>query len=328
MAKKIAVLTSGGDAPGMNAAIRAIVRKIIFDGNEAYGVRYGFRGLADGDIFQMTAADVSTLSSRGGTILFTARYPEFAEEEGQLKALEQLKRHEIDGLVVIGGDGSYQGALALSRRGFPTVGIPGTIDNDIPGTDFTIGFDTACNTALEALDKLRDTAKSHMRTFVVEVMGRHAGDIALWSGIGCGADQVIIPEINFDIQEVVDQINQGREKGKKHTLIVLAEGVMPGYKFADLLDEYGNYHIRTTVLGHVQRGGSPSAKDRMLATSLGHAAVEALANGQSGVCMGIVDNKIVYTDIENALEKKDDRQKRNTLNKYLYDLNQETSVWS
>lgn len=325
MAKKIAVLTSGGDAPGMNAAIRAVVRKTIFDGHEAYGVRYGYRGLAEGDIFRMEAADVSNLSARGGTVLYTARYPEFANEEGQLKAIEQLKRHDIDGLVVIGGDGSYRGALALARHGFLTVGIPGTIDNDIPGTDFTIGFDTACNTAIDALDKLRDTAKSHMRTFIVEVMGRNAGDIALWSGIGCGADQIIIPEKDFNMDDVIAQIDHGRERGKMHTMIVLAEGVMPAHEFAEAMSQYGEYHIRAVVIGHIQRGGAPSAKDRLLATAFGHRAVEMIEEGKSGICMGIRDNKLIYTPIEEALNSKGTDS---NFNEYLYNLNNETSVWS
>ncbi|AMB99698.1 ATP-dependent 6-phosphofructokinase [Aerococcus urinaehominis] len=320
MVKRIGVLTSGGDAPGMNAAIRAIVRKTIYDGNEIYGIRYGYRGLAEGDIYQMTIDNVSDLLARGGTMLYTARYPEFKTKEGLEKAIEQLKKFGIDSLIVIGGDGSYRGARSLSQAGFPTIGIPGTIDNDIPGTDYTIGFDTACNTALDAIDKLRDTATSHIRTFVIEVMGRNAGDIALVAGIGSGAEQIIIPEADLDMDLIVSEIDAGRERGKKHTIIVLAEGVMSGHEFAEKLSAYGNYHARVTVLGHVQRGGSPSARDRMLASSFGYAAVELLSQGKSGVCVGIRGEEIVYGDIIDTLD-----QKRESVLKPLAKINEEIS---
>lgn len=322
MVKRIGILTSGGDAPGMNAAIRAVVRKIIFDGNEAYGIRYGYRGLAEGDIRKLSVNDVSDSLSKGGTMLYTARYPEFKNKEGQQKGIEQLKKFGIDSLIVIGGDGSYQGAKALSEAGFPTVGIPGTIDNDIAGTDFTIGFDTACNTALEAIDKLRDTATSHMRTFIVEVMGRDAGDIALWSGLGSGAEQIIIPEAEFNMDEIVAQVDRGRERGKKHTIIILAEGVMRGADFEKALNERGDYHARVTVLGHVQRGGAPTARDRVLASMFGYTAVELLNKGKSGVCIGIQGKDIVYNDISKVLSGK-----QRTTNPYmaLYDVNNEIS---
>ena len=208
--KRIAVLTSGGDAPGMNAAVRAVVRKAIYEGMEVYGINYGYAGLVAGDIRRLTAKDVSDTIGRGGTFLYSARYPEFASNEGQLKGIEQLKKHGIEGLVVIGGDGSYRGAIALTRHGYPTVGIPGTIDNDIVGTDYTIGFDTAVNTALEALDRLRDTATSHVRTFIVEVMGRNAGDIALWAGVASGAEEILIPEHHFSLEKVVTNIHKGQ----------------------------------------------------------------------------------------------------------------------
>ncbi|MDK6232968.1 6-phosphofructokinase [Aerococcus sp. UMB10185] len=304
MVKRIGVLTSGGDAPGMNAAIRAVVRKAIYDGNEVYGIRYGFRGLAEGDIYQMGIDDVGNLLSRGGTMLYTARYPEFAEKEGQEKAIAQLKKFKIDSLIVIGGDGSFMGAKALSEHGFPTVGIPGTIDNDIAGTDFTIGFDTACNTVIEAVDKIRDTATSHERTFIIEVMGRNAGDIALWTGISSGAEKVIIPEIGFDMDQIVEDIKAGRERGKKHIIIILAEGVMSANKFMDKLSTYGNFHSRATVLGHMQRGGAPSARDRVLATMFGFRAVELLNQGHSGICLGIRGNDIVYGDISEVLNRE------------------------
>jgi 6-phosphofructokinase 1 len=236
--KRIAVLTSGGDAPGMNAAVRAVTRRAIYEGMEVYGINYGYAGLVAGDIRKLDVPDVGDIIQRGGTCLYSARYPEFATEEGQLKGIEQLKKFGIEGLVVIGGDGSYHGALALTKRGFPAVGIPGTIDNDIPGTDYTIGFDTAINTVLDAIDRIRDTATSHVRTFIIEVMGRDAGDIALWAGVAGGADDIIIPEHDFDMEQVAKRIRAGRDRGKKHCLIILAEGVMPGSEFAKQLEVY------------------------------------------------------------------------------------------
>ncbi|MBF0780869.1 MULTISPECIES: 6-phosphofructokinase [unclassified Granulicatella] len=300
--KRIAVLTSGGDAPGMNAAVRAVVRKAINEGMEVFGINYGYAGLVAGDIRQLSAKDVSDTISRGGTFLYSARYPEFSQVEGQLKGIEQLKKFGIEGLVVIGGDGSYRGALALTKHGFPAVGIPGTIDNDIPGTDYTIGFDTAVNTALEALDRIRDTATSHIRTFIVEVMGRNAGDIALWAGVASGAEQIIIPEVDSDMKVIAEKIQEGRRKGKKHTLIVLAEGVMGGIEFAEKLWGHGEQHTRVSVLGHVQRGGSPSARDRVLASMFGAKAVDLLQQGIGGVCVGIRQDKIIYSDIIETLE--------------------------
>ena len=251
--KRIAILTSGGDAPGMNAAIRAVTRKAIHDGIEVFGVNYGYAGLVAGDIRKLEISDVGDIVQRGGTFLYSARYPEFATVEGQLKGIEQLKKFEIDGLVVIGGDGSYHGALALTKHGFPAIGIPGTIDNDIPGTDFTIGFDTAINTVLESVDRIRDTATSHVRTFIIEVMGRDAGDIALWAGLAGGADDIIIPEKEFDMADVAKRVQDGRDRGKKHCLIILAEGVMKGHDFAEKLSEHGDFHARVSVLGHVVR---------------------------------------------------------------------------
>lgn len=319
--KRIAVLTSGGDAPGMNAAVRAIVRKGIYEGFEMYGINYGFAGLVAGDIRKLEASDVSDLIGRGGTFLYSARYPEFANPEGQQKGIEQLKKFGIDGLVVIGGDGSYHGAVALTKLGFPTVGVPGTIDNDIPGTDFTIGFDTAINTVLEALDRLRDTATSHVRTFIVEVMGRNAGDIALWTGIGSGAEQILIPEHDFHFEDVVAEVKKGREEGKKHTLIILAEGVMSGEEFSHKLQETGeDFHSRVTVLGHVQRGGAPTAKDRVLASRLGAKAIDLLKEGIGGVCVGVRGDEVVYGDIVDTLENG-----KHVPNLELYKLNKEIS---
>ncbi|WP_028273066.1 6-phosphofructokinase [Atopococcus tabaci] len=318
--KRIGVLTSGGDAPGMNAAVRAVVRKGLYEGLEVYGINYGFAGLVAGDIRKLTRRDVSDKISRGGTFLYSARYPEFRTEEGQMKAIEQLDRFGIEGLVVLGGDGSYRGAYALTKRGYPTIGLPGTIDNDIPGTDFCIGFDTAINTVLDSLDKIRDTATSHVRTFIVEVMGRNAGDIALWAGVAGGAEQIIVPEKDFSIVEVADTIREGRQKGKKHSIIVLAEGVMKGNDFAAELAEIENFHVRVTELGHVQRGGSPTARDRVLASTFGAKAVELLKEGKGGLCVGIVNNQIVANDIIDTLENH-----THTPDLSLFELNKQIS---
>ena len=318
--KRIGILTSGGDAPGMNAAVRAVVRKGIYEGLEVYGINYGFAGLVAGDIRRLDVADVGDKIQRGGTFLYSARYPEFATEEGQLKGIEQLKKFGIEGLVVIGGDGSYHGAMALTKRGFPAVGIPGTIDNDIPGTDFTIGFDTAINTVLESIDRIRDTATSHVRTFVIEVMGRNAGDIALWSGVAGGGGENIIPEHDFDMERIAKKIQAGRDRGKKHCLIILAEGVMGGNEFAEKLSEFGDYHTRVSILGHVVRGGAPSARDRVLASKFGAYAVELLQEGKGGLCVGIHDNEIVASDIIDTLENNKHKPDLS-----LYDLNNSLS---
>ena len=305
--KRIGVLTSGGDAPGMNAAIRAVVRQAISEGMEVYGINDGYAGMVAGDIHPLTVRSVGDIISRGGTFLGSARYPEFAKLEGQLKGIEQLKKHGIEGVVVIGGDGSYHGAMRLTEHGFPAIGLPGTIDNDIVGTDFTIGFDTAVTTAMEAIDKIRDTSSSHRRTFVVEVMGRNAGDIALWSGIASGADVIIIPEEGFDIQDVVEKVKSGYENGKKHNIIVLAEGVMPASQFAKELKAAGDVSdLRVTELGHIQRGGSPTARDRVLASRMGSHAVKLLKAGRGGLAVGIrneemVENPILGTAEEGAL---------------------------
>lgn len=318
--KRIGILTSGGDAPGMNAAIRAVTRKAIHDGLEVYGINYGYAGLVAGDIRKLDIADVGDKIQRGGTFLYSARYPEFATEEGQLKGIEQLKRFGIEGLVVIGGDGSYHGAMALTRHGFPAIGIPGTIDNDIPGTDYTIGFDTAINTVLESIDRIRDTATSHVRTFIIEVMGRGAGDIAIWSGVAGGADDIIIPEHDFDMACVAARIREGRDRGKKHCMIILAEGVMGGNEFAEQLATYGDFHARVTVLGHVVRGGTPSARDRVLATKFGYHAVELLEQGKGGLCIGIRADEIIASDIIDTLENGKHKPDLS-----LYKINQEIS---
>lgn len=317
---RIGVLTSGGDAPGMNASIRAVVRKAIIDGHEVYGVKYGYRGLAEGDIYPMAFNDVSEMINKGGTMLYSARYPEFATEEGLNRGVGQLEKFGIEGLIVIGGDGTYRGAKALDEAGIKTIGLPGTIDNDIPFTDFTIGFDTACNTALEAVDKIRDTATSHIRTFIVEVMGRNAGDIATYVGLGSGAVQIIIPEVKTDIKSIVKNLDSGTERGKKHHIIILAEGVMSGNELAEELKDHGDYHARVTVLGHVQRGGSPSARDRVLASAFGHKAIELLNEGVSGVAVGIEGADVTYNTYETVLSSLDRVDRLS-----IYDINSQIS---
>lgn len=318
--KKIGVLTSGGDAPGMNAAIRAVVRKAIFHNIEVYGISRGYQGLIEGDIRKMEIGSVGDIIHRGGTILRSARCLEFKTEEGQLKGIEQLKKHGIEGLVVIGGDGSYQGAQALTKRGYPCVGVPGTIDNDIPGTDFTIGFDTALNTVIDAIDKIRDTATSHERTYVVEVMGRDAGDLALWSGLAGGAETILCPENRHDLEDLTAKLKRGQERGKKHSIIIVAEGVGSAVDIGREIEKITNFDTRVTVLGHVQRGGSPTANDRVLASRLGALAVELLMDGQGGRAVGIVANQLVDYDINETLVKN------RTLDEKMYKLSEELSI--
>ena len=318
--KRIGVMTSGGDAPGMNAAVRAVVRRGESLGLEVYGIRNGYKGLVDGDIQRITSGDVGGILNRGGTMLFSARYPEFANPEGQLKGIEQLKMFGIEGVVVIGGDGSFKGAQALSNQGFPTVGIPGTIDNDIAGTDYTLGFDTTVNTVIEALDRVRDTAGSHGRVLVVEVMGRGAGDIALWSGIGSGAEAIVVPEIEYDLEEIVATIKSGFAHGKNQGLIVLAEGVMSAPEFIEKIQEIDDtFNIRDVVLGHIQRGGQPSARDRVLGSRFGAKAVELLKEGASGVCVALIDEEIGTNDFEDVFNNLVHQPKLqlHELNKYL-----------
>ncbi|MGT2742255.1 6-phosphofructokinase [Streptococcus plurextorum] len=304
--KRIAVLTSGGDAPGMNAAVRAVVRKALYEGMEVYGINRGYAGMVAGDIVKFETKDVTGIMSKGGTFLRSARYPEFAQLEGQLKGIEQLKKLGIEGVVVIGGDGSYHGAMRLTEHGFPAIGVPGTIDNDIVGTDYTIGFDTAVSTAVDAIDKITDTSYSHKRTFVVEVMGRHAGDIAVWAGLATGADQIIIPEEEFDIKEVVRRNMDGYEnRGKSHAIIVLAEGVMSADEFVAKMKEAGDTSdLRAANLGHIQRGGSPTPRDRVLASWMGAHAVSLLKEGRGGLAVGIENEKLVeYPILGTAAEK-------------------------
>lgn len=297
--KTIGVLTSGGDSPGMNAAVRAVVRKAIYHNLNVYGIYQGYAGLMAGNIKKLELGSVGDIIHRGGTVLYTARSEEFKTLEGQQKGIEQLKKHGIEGLVVIGGDGSYRGAQKLTEHGFPCIGLPGTIDNDIAGTDYTIGFNTALHTVIDAIDKIRDTATSHERTFIIEVMGRHAGDIALWAGLAGGAETIIIPEIGFKLEDVVGRIKSGQKRGKKHTIIVLAEGVSSGVDFAKLIERETQLETRVSVLGHIQRGGTPTAFDRVLSSRLGGRAVELLMDGKAGRAVGMEKNQIVdYSFVE------------------------------
>jgi 6-phosphofructokinase 1 len=318
--KRIGVLTSGGDSPGMNAAIRAVVRKAIFHNVEVYGIFNGYTGLITGNIKKLELGSVGDIIHRGGTMLYTARSEEFKTEQGQQKAMAQLKKFGIEGLVVIGGDGSFRGAEKLTKHGFPTIGVPGTIDNDIPGTDFTIGFDTALNTVINAIDKIRDTATSHERTYVIEVMGRDAGDIALWSGLADGAESIIIPEEDFDLNQVVDRLKRGHERGKKHSIIVVAEGVGSGSEIGKQIQEATQLETRVSVLGYIQRGGSPTAFDRVLASRLGAKAVQLLIDGKAGRMVGLEQNQVVDHDILYALSKK------HTIDKEMYELSKQLSI--
>ncbi|WP_018921712.1 6-phosphofructokinase [Salsuginibacillus kocurii] len=318
--KKIGVLTSGGDSPGMNAAIRAVVRKAIYHDVEVYGIKYGYYGLVTGDIEPMGIGSVGDIIHRGGTMLNTARCEEFLTPEGREKGVEMLKEHGIEGVVVIGGDGSFRGAEKLAELGVPTIGVPGTIDNDIPFTDYTIGFDTALNTVIDAIDKIRDTATSHERTYVVEVMGRDAGDIALWSGLADGAETILIPEASYEMEQVVDRLKRGNERGKKHSIIVLAEGVGSGPEVGQRIQDETGFETRVTVLGHIQRGGSPSAYDRVLASRLGAKAVELLLDGESGHMVGIQNNQVTYAGISEALAQA------HSIDKTMYELSNQLSI--
>jgi 6-phosphofructokinase 1 len=303
---KIGVMTSGGDSPGMNAAIRAVVRTGVFHGMEVFGIRRGYQGMIEGDLFPMKTTDVSNIIQRGGTMLKTARSKDFRTEEGMAKAYEQLKKHDIEGLVLIGGDGTFRGAVNFFERyTIPAIGLPGTIDKDLAGTDFTIGFDTAVNTAVAAIDKIRDTAEAHDRLFIVELMGRDAGYISLNSGIACGAEDILIPETVTDINEVLDRIDRDERRKKSVHIIVVAEGDDFGGARevqASVTARFPDLDVRSCVLGHIQRGGSPSYADRVLASRLGHAAVEALRDGKTQAMAGIVNNEIVFTPFEKVVK--------------------------
>lgn len=311
--KKIAVLTSGGDAPGMNAAIRAVVRMGLHYGYEMVGIKQGYEGLLKGDFIPMVSTSVSEILYRGGTVLQTARCPEFEDPEVQRQAAEILREQEIEALIVIGGDGSYKGAMALCELGIQVIGLPGTIDNDLDYTDYTIGFDTAITTVMDSVSKIRDTSTSHNRTFVVEVMGRNCGDIALYAGLISGAEQVIVPEIPFTMDHILDDIETGKERGKKHHIILLSEGAGDPYELTEKIQEV-DPSARLLIIGHLQRGGSPTAHDRLIATRMGARAVELIHEDISGVAVGIKGNEIVHVEFQKALDI------REPINKRLYDI--------
>lgn len=306
--KKIGIFTSGGDAPGMNAAIRAVVRSAICSNLEVIGIYRGYQGIIEGDFTQLTTAHVGGIIQRGGTILLSARSEEFRTPEGRKKAYAQLKANQIDALVAIGGDGTFTGARKFTEEyDFPIVGLPGTIDNDLYGTDYTIGYDTALNTAMEAIDKLKDTATSHQRLFFVEVMGRDAGFIALNCAIAVGAESVLLPEIDLKPEDLKQHIEQGRNRNKGGNIVIVAEGEKYGGAFEiaeKVKDSFKDYSIRVCILGHIQRGGSPSNFDRVLASRMGVAAINALLDDQQSIMIGIVNNEIVHVPFNRAIKSK------------------------
>ncbi len=305
--KTIGVLTSGGDAPGMNAAIRAVVRKGIANGVKVMGIHRGYHGLLREEITELDSRSVSDIIQRGGTILGTARCMEFMTEEGQVKAANICRKFGIDGVVVIGGDGSYRGAQKLSKQGINVVGLPGTIDLDIGCTEYTIGFDTAVNTAMEAIDKVRDTSSSHERCSIIEVMGRHAGYIALWCGVASGAENILIPEkYDYNEQAIIDQIVENRKKGKKHHLIINAEGIGHSTSMSRRIEAATGIETRATILGYMQRGGSPSCKDRYYASIMGAYAADIICEGKNNKVISIVNGQLADIDIDEALAVKKD----------------------
>ncbi len=313
--KTIGVLTSGGDAPGMNAAIRAVVRKSLANGLKVKGIKKGYQGLLNEEIVDMERRSVADIIQRGGTILGTARCMEFTTPEGQAKGAEICRKHGIDGMVVIGGDGSYRGAQKLSAQGINTVGIPGTIDLDIACTDYTIGFDTAINTAMDAIDKIRDTSSSHERVSIVEVMGRHAGYIALWCSIANGADDILLPEkYDYNEQRVIDNIIDNRKKGKTHHIIINAEGIGHSTSMARRIEAATGLETRASILGYMQRGGSPTCKDRVYASMMGCYAADILAAGKTNRVVGYRNGQFVDYDIDEALAMK------KNINEYMYEI--------
>ncbi len=307
--KKIAVMTSGGDAPGMNAAIRSVVRTCAYYKVECVGIYHGYQGLIEGDFTPLNARSVRNIINKGGTFLKSARSKEFRTKEGRAKAHEHLVEHEIEGMVVIGGDGSFTGGVIFNQEfGFPVIGIPGTIDNDIFGTTYTLGYDTALNTTVDAIDKIRDTASAHDRLFFVEVMGRDAGFIALNVGVGAGAEEILIPEEDLGLDRLIESLKRSKRSGKSSSIVVVAEGDKTGknvFELADYVEEhFPEYDIRVSVLGHMQRGGSPSCFDRVLASRLGVKAVELLIDGKSNLMVGLKDDLVISTDLEKAIKGK------------------------
>lgn len=301
MIKKIAILTSGGDAPGMNAAIRAVTRAALSNGLEVFGVYEGYKGLVEDNLVAFTARSVSDIINRGGTILGTARLPEFRQLEVREMAANNLKKRGIDALIVIGGDGTYKGAAELNKLGINCIGLPGTIDNDISGTDYTIGFDTALNTIVENVDKIRDTSSSHQRCSIIEVMGRHCGDLALFAGLASAADYIITPEVTFEKDDLIKNLKSIREGAKKRAIVVMTEKVYDPFKLAKEVEAATGFETRATVLGHIQRGGAPSAADRVLASRMGKYAVDLLMEGWSSRCVCITNNHIHHLDFADAL---------------------------
>lgn len=304
MQKTIGVLTSGGDAPGMNAAVRAVTRTALAKGFKVIGIRRGYNGLLNGDMVELNARSVSDIIQRGGTEIFTARCPEFKEWENVLKAKAKCEEANMAGVVVIGGDGSFRGAADLSKAGIPCVGLPGTIDNDIQCSEYTIGYDTAMNTVVEMVDKLRDTSHSHERCAVVEVMGRHAGHIALNTGIAVGATAILVPEVPYDMSALIEKIKKSRATGKEQFIIVVAEGVGHTEEIAKTIQEKTGIESRATILGHVQRGGSPTLRDRVVASEMGYYAVELLEKGIGNRVVGMMNGKVYDVDIQEALSMK------------------------
>lgn len=302
--KKIAVLTSGGDAPGMNAAIRAVVRSGIYNGVKVMAIKQGFNGLINAEIEEMNLSSVADIIHRGGTILRTARSEEFMTEEGRRKALNVINVLGIEGIVVIGGDGSFKGAQKLNELGIPTIGVPGTIDNDLGYTDYTIGFDTSINTVIDAISKIRDTSTSHGRANIIEVMGRNCGDIALMAGLAGGAESIIVPEVDFNVDEVCNKLLKGRYRGKLHSIIILAEGVGGAIEMSKEIEDKTGIQTRATILGHLQRGGSPTAFDRILASKMGARAVELLLQGAKSRVVGVEGKNVIDMDINDALSIK------------------------
>ncbi len=318
--KRVAVLTSGGDAPGMNAAVRSVVRIGNARGIEVIGVYYGFKGLRDKNFRLLLPRDVSGLLEKGGTMLMTSRDEDFKEDSYQYMAIDNLKKEGVEGLIVIGGNGSQTGSLSLHCKGFPTMGVASTIDNDIWGTDYTIGFDTAVNTAVQAIDKIRDTATSHARSFIIEVMGRDKGFIALDAGLASGADIVLVPEVKFDIEKIIENIKSGVAKKKMHHMIVCAEGAVHAQNLEQMIKSRIDLEIRISVLGYIQRGGSPSRFDRIIATLFAEEAMNELIGGRAGKVIGIKDNKITHVTLNDAVHNE------KQINYDLYRIIEEVSV--
>lgn len=314
MVKKIGILTSGGDAPGMNAAIRAVARSAMDKGLEVVGVQDGYLGLYENRVIPLKRHDVSNLLNRGGTFLGSARFPQFREVEVREQAIANLKANNIDALVVIGGDGSYMGAVRLTEMGYPCIGLPGTIDNDIPGTEFTIGFQSALECALDAIDRLRDTSSSHRRISLIEIMGRHCGDLTLSAAVAGGAEYIIIPERPFEEEHLFKTIREGESKGKKHAMICVTEKVTDTHELAKRIEQHTGWETRATIIGHTQRGGAPCAFDRVLASQMGSFAVDLLLKGEGGRCVGIENNRLVHHDIVDAITNM-----KHPFNQDLYD---------